>query len=84
MTAGNAAAIGSSEGQAADIKLVAAAISELGRFVDDLIERREDIVGKLDFRYRRHTVGSQAVGKAGNPLLGEWSIEAALTAKLFL
>ena len=48
MPAGDAAAIGSTNRQTADVKQTARAVTELGRFVHDLIEGREDIVSELD------------------------------------
>ena len=49
----NASTIGRSDSQTTTAELVATTIAKLGRFINDLIKGRKDIVSKLNLSYRR-------------------------------
>ena len=50
-------------------------VAELGKFVRDLIERGEDIIGELDFRHRAQAFDTHADRHTDNSTFGEWCIE---------
>ena len=76
-TAGNAAAIGRANGQSTDVEEVTRAIPVFRRFVHDLVEGREDVVGKLNLGDGHRALGGQAVGKTDNALFHQWCVETA-------
>ena len=66
------------------VKLITRAIAELGSFVDDLIEGREDIVSELNLSNGRSTSASCSNGKASDTLLAQGSVEHAISAVLLV
>jgi len=69
--------------QAPDIMPRAAGpIPQLGRLVDQLIEGRVDVVGKLDLGNGLHALGRAADGEADDALLRQRRVEDALRPEL--
>lgn len=68
-------------GEAAHIELAAGAVAELGGLVADLIHRREDVVGELDFCDRGAPYGSHPDAEADKALFVDRHVEHSLGAK---
>ena len=66
------------------VKLITRAIAELGSFVDDLIEGREDIVSELNLSNGRSTSASCSNGEASDTLLAQRRVEHAISAVLLV
>ena len=62
----------------------ALSIPELGRFVDNLVEGRENVVGELDLRDRLHTFRCGSNGKPHDPLFCQWCIEDPIRSEFRL
>mmetsp|Transcript_20892 Transcript_20892/g.52919 ORF Transcript_20892/g.52919 Transcript_20892/m.52919 type:complete len:226 (+) Transcript_20892:373-1050(+) len=74
-------AVRRAHGQAAHIEAVAGPVAILGRLVHKLVESREDVVRKLDFRNGGEAVGGEADGEARDALLRQRSVEHAVLAE---
>ena len=74
----------SPDGQTADIPVVSTTVSELGGFVHNLIEGREDVVGKLDLCNGGVANRCKADRKPGNSLFTERSVEDSVIAVLLV
>lgn len=57
-------------------------VSYLGSLVDELVESRVYIIGKLDLSNRLHAFQSGTYSKAHDPLLAQRGIENSLRAKI--
>ncbi len=53
-------------------------VALLGRLVDELVKRRENVIAELDLGNGRRTDTRQADTKAGDALLGEGRVEDTL------
>lgn len=62
----------------------ALAVPELGGLIDDLVERREDVVRKLDFRDGLQALRRRTNGKPDDALLRQWRVEDSLRSELGL
>ncbi len=65
-------------------ELAAAAITQSRQFADDLVRRRVDVIGKLDFRDRTQPVDAHADRGGDDAALGDRRIEHAMPAVFFL
>lgn len=74
----------SSDGQGAAVILVSRSVSVLRRFVHDLIEGWEDVVGELDLGDYSCTSGGHSDTEANNALLTERGVEYSVSSILFV
>jgi len=73
---------GRAERKPATVPLVPRPVPELGSLVNNLIERREDVVSELNLRNRSPSHRSISNSKPGNALLAERCVEDTLIPKL--
>ena len=84
VTTSDTAAVWRAEHQTTDVKFIAGAVTELGRFVDDLVKGRKDVVGKLNFGDWRHALRRHTIGKTGDALFCKRRVKTTRFAVFFL